>query len=367
MAAGSSFDDRDPRPRRGGRASGRTERSTGRSRAGRAARPAWIRALRLALAIATLGVFAAIALLVGIFTYYGSDPKLANLSRLDAYRPKQVTRILDRNGVSIGELGSEKRTVVPYAAIPKVLVQAVVAAEDADYFQHGGLDYRGMLRAFIEDVLRGRTRARRIDHHPAGGQDAAPVAGADHAPQGAGDHPRPAAVAEAVEGGRPLPLPQPDLLRPWPLRLRGGGALLLRQVGAGHRARRGGAARRPAPESGAALAPQAPGRGQDAAALRARPDGGARLHRPRHRRPGRGPADPPGAGADVGAGPRRGSCRQRRAVPGRATGRAGGVRGGHDGGDHDRRQAAGAGARRRSSAGSRISTRARVSGAPPGT
>ncbi len=122
----------------------------------RSGRPAWLRALRIGLALATLGAFAAIAALVGIFSYYGSDPNLPNLTRLDAYRPKQVTRILDRNGSSIGELGSEKRTVVPYAAIPKILVDAVVSAEDADYFQHGGLDYRGMLRAFIEDVLRGR-------------------------------------------------------------------------------------------------------------------------------------------------------------------------------------------------------------------
>ncbi len=67
-----------------------------------------------------------------------------------------MTRILDRNGAPIGELGSEKRTVIPYDAIPKLLVNAVVSAEDADYFQHGGLNYRGMVRAFLEDVLRGR-------------------------------------------------------------------------------------------------------------------------------------------------------------------------------------------------------------------
>ena len=106
--------------------------------------------------MATLGAFAAIAALVGMFGYYGSDPKLPNLSRLDAYRPKQVTRILDRNGAPIGELGLEKRTLVPYDAIPKLLVQAVVAAEDAEYFNHGGLDYMGMVRAFVTNVLRGR-------------------------------------------------------------------------------------------------------------------------------------------------------------------------------------------------------------------
>jgi len=93
---------------------------------------------------------------VALFGYYGSDPKMPNLSRLDEYRPKQVTRILDRNNVPIGELGSEKRTVVPYSSIPKMFVQAVVAAEDADYFKHGGVDYMGMARAFVTNVLRGR-------------------------------------------------------------------------------------------------------------------------------------------------------------------------------------------------------------------
>jgi penicillin-binding protein 1A len=159
MAAGPSLDDRDPR-----RPSKRAKRGASPGSARPAARgagrgdnrPTWLRMLRIGLAIATLGLFAAVAAVVGLFSYYGSDPKLPNLSRLDAYRPKQVTRILDRNGAPIGELGSEKRTVVPYAAIPKLLVEAVVSAEDADYFEHGGLDYRGMARAFIEDVLRGR-------------------------------------------------------------------------------------------------------------------------------------------------------------------------------------------------------------------
>jgi penicillin-binding protein 1A len=159
MAAGPSFDDRDPRPG-GKRVSTKSKvprSSRGPSRGGGSdAGPPWKRALRIVGTLAILGVFAAIAAVVGLFSYYGSDPKLPNLARLDAYRPKQVTRILDRTGAPIGELGSEKRTVVPFDAIPKLLVNAVVSAEDADYFQHGGLNYRGMIRAFLEDVVRGR-------------------------------------------------------------------------------------------------------------------------------------------------------------------------------------------------------------------
>jgi penicillin-binding protein 1A len=154
MAAGPSLDDRDPRSPPKRRSS--KKRLPTVTRAGRGGRPPWVRVARVIGTLAVLGLFAGIAVVVGIFSYYGSDPKLPDLSRLDTYHPKQVTRILDRNGTPIGELGSEKRTVVPYSAIPKVLIQAVVSAEDADYFKHGGLDYRGMARAFLEDVLRGR-------------------------------------------------------------------------------------------------------------------------------------------------------------------------------------------------------------------
>ena len=150
MPAGPALDDRAP-------AGPAPHHEAGGPRRAREPPSPWMRILRIALVLGILGAVAAGAGLVGLFVYYGSDPKLPNLSRLDAYRPKQVTRILDRNGTPIGELGLEKRTVVPFDAIPKMLIQAVVAAEDADYFKHGGLDYRGMLRAFIENVLRGRT------------------------------------------------------------------------------------------------------------------------------------------------------------------------------------------------------------------
>jgi penicillin-binding protein 1A len=158
MAAGPSLDDRDPRRSPGKRGATKLKtRPPGRGGGRNDGAPTgWKRALRIGATIGTLGLFAAIAAVVGLFSYYGSDPTLPNLSRLDTYRPKQVTRILDRNGAPIGELGSEKRTVVPYDAIPKLLVDAVVSAEDADYFQHGGLNYRGMVRAFLEDLLRGR-------------------------------------------------------------------------------------------------------------------------------------------------------------------------------------------------------------------
>ena len=159
MAAGPSLDDRDPRRSKGTKASKsfKAVKKGGGKTPSRGGGSGGVRALKLALWLGVFAAFAGVAGLVGLFAYYGSDPKLPKISKLDDFHPKQVTRILDRAGTPIGELGLEKRTVIPFATIPKLLVNAVVAAEDADYFNHEGIDYRGMVRAFIENVLRGRT------------------------------------------------------------------------------------------------------------------------------------------------------------------------------------------------------------------
>ena len=174
---------------------------------------------------------------------------------------------------------------------------------------------------------------------------------------------------EAVEGGDPRALPEPDLLRPRPLRLRGGGALLLRQVGARHRPRRGGAAGRPAAEPRAAVAAQAPRGGQDAAALRARARWPSTATSSASRRT-RWRPQPIRLAREPARGARR--WRPRRSTSSRTflaeqAGRVGGVRGRHDRHDHAGRAPAGAGARRRWSAGWRISTRARASAGRRGT
>jgi penicillin-binding protein 1A len=114
------------------------------------------RLIRGLFGLAIVGGVLGVAGLVGLFVYYGNDPNLPTVESLKDYRPKQVSRVLDRNGALIGELGAEKRTFVPFDQIPKILINAVVAAEDADFWNHTGVDYRGMVRAFFENVLRGR-------------------------------------------------------------------------------------------------------------------------------------------------------------------------------------------------------------------
>jgi penicillin-binding protein 1A len=94
--------------------------------------------------------------LAGLFWYYGRQ--LPDVHRLRAqWRPPQTTRILARDGSLLAELYIERRTVVPMERIPENLVKAVLAAEDADFYRHHGLDYPGMVRALAVNIRHGTT------------------------------------------------------------------------------------------------------------------------------------------------------------------------------------------------------------------
>ncbi|HEU4731624.1 MAG TPA: PBP1A family penicillin-binding protein [Kofleriaceae bacterium] len=106
--------------------------------------------------------FAGAALLAAtvafVFWMYGRDPSLPDYQRLSDYHPKQVTAITDANDRRIGEIFSERRTVVPFEKVPPILVDAFVAAEDNKFWTHAGVDYWGMFRAFVTNLRAGHTR-----------------------------------------------------------------------------------------------------------------------------------------------------------------------------------------------------------------
>lgn len=93
-----------------------------------------------------------------LFVYFSYGTELPSVEKLRNYQPQQSVRLLDRHGQLLAILGRQRRTVVPYNQIPKVLVQAVLAAEDAMFFRHEGLNYLGMVRAFWVNLLAGRYR-----------------------------------------------------------------------------------------------------------------------------------------------------------------------------------------------------------------
>ena len=69
-----------------------------------------------------------------------ASPKLPQVSELVDYTPKLPLRIMTADGVLIGEFGEEKRKVVEYKNTPKVLIDAILAAEDDKFFDHRGIE-----------------------------------------------------------------------------------------------------------------------------------------------------------------------------------------------------------------------------------
>ena len=91
---------------------------------------------------------------LGAYAYFSRD--LPSVAELQDYKPPQTTRVFDRNGKVIGEIFSERRTVIPMSEVPRHMVLSVLAAEDADFYEHEGLDYTGIMRALGRDIVSGR-------------------------------------------------------------------------------------------------------------------------------------------------------------------------------------------------------------------
>lgn len=85
-------------------------------------------------------------------------PTLPSLESLTDYRPKIPLRVYSADGQLIGEFGEERRAVVKLEQVPEKLVDAIVAAEDERFYQHGGVDYMGVARAALSNFVSGGVR-----------------------------------------------------------------------------------------------------------------------------------------------------------------------------------------------------------------
>ena len=81
-------------------------------------------------------------------------PNLPDVSDLADYRPKLPLRVYSAEGALIGEFGEERRNLTPIEDIPDVMKNAVLAVEDTRFFEHGGVDYKGMVRAALANLGR---------------------------------------------------------------------------------------------------------------------------------------------------------------------------------------------------------------------
>ena len=101
--------------------------------------------------------FVSVLILVGLALAV-AYPNLPEISSLTDYRPKLPMRVFSSDGVQLGEFGEERRNFMPIAEIPRVMKDAVLAAEDARFYQHGGVDYKGVARAAIENLRDARSQ-----------------------------------------------------------------------------------------------------------------------------------------------------------------------------------------------------------------
>ncbi|MEK6555946.1 MAG: transglycosylase domain-containing protein, partial [Bdellovibrionota bacterium] len=105
--------------------------------------------LTFLIALFFLSVAAVAAVVISL------NSELPQLITVADYKPLLVSNVYDRNQEKIGEFTREKRQLVAYDKIPKVVIDAFLASEDASFFKHGGINYFAILRSFLANLRAG--------------------------------------------------------------------------------------------------------------------------------------------------------------------------------------------------------------------
>ncbi len=98
------------------------------------------------------GCFAAAVIFI-VFLFFILSFNLPTVASLKDYKPSPGTLIFAEDGRVLGQIKIEKGVYVPFQRVPKYMVNAILATEDPRFFQHGGIDYRGILRAALKDII----------------------------------------------------------------------------------------------------------------------------------------------------------------------------------------------------------------------
>ena len=109
--------------------------------------------------VGLLGAIALAGLVVAIYAAWLFHD-LPDASELADYRPATATRVYAGDGTLIGEFSDERRIYVSYEQVPEPVVQAFLAAEDRNFFSHGGVDVSGLGRAMLKNVFNAATGRR---------------------------------------------------------------------------------------------------------------------------------------------------------------------------------------------------------------
>jgi penicillin-binding protein 1A len=114
-------------------------------------RPRWQLWLRNVVVVVFLLVLFAVGTVAGIVAKYSQD--LPDISRMADYQPARSTRIFARDGTLLASVFKENRTWVPVTQIPDIVKEAVIANEDHNFYSHHGVDFPGIMRAALADLM----------------------------------------------------------------------------------------------------------------------------------------------------------------------------------------------------------------------
>src|SRR3979411_1554201 len=106
-----------------------------------------VRFLGFLFAAGTVVFLVGVAAVAGMIWHFSRD--LPEYSQLQDYEPPVMTRVHASDGALLGEYSKERRLYLPIQAVPKLVINAFLAAEDKNFYEHGGIDYSGMARAAL--------------------------------------------------------------------------------------------------------------------------------------------------------------------------------------------------------------------------
>src|ERR1700689_5233136 len=106
-----------------------------------------VRFLGFLFTVGTVVFLVGVAATAGMIWHYSKD--LPDYSQLQDYEPPVMTRVHASDGALLGEYSKERRLYLPIQAVPKLVVNAFLAAEDKNFYEHGGIDFSGMARAAV--------------------------------------------------------------------------------------------------------------------------------------------------------------------------------------------------------------------------
>lgn len=106
-----------------------------------------LRFMGFLFAAGTIVFLVGVGVVAGAIWHYSKD--LPDYSQLQDYEPPVMTRVHASDGALLGEYSKERRLYLPIQAIPKQVINAFLAAEDKNFYEHGGIDFSGMARAMM--------------------------------------------------------------------------------------------------------------------------------------------------------------------------------------------------------------------------